>query len=111
MKNRALMYTMVGLLAMGTGSVMACEYKAGETLFKDYADCRYGAENVVVVDLPADNGWEKCVYHLQAFRPEKLLAVTRVENGKEVLSEFEVSERRKPLIGLSLTPKTSPLAL
>ena len=86
MKNRALIYTLVGLLATGTGSVFACEYKAGETQFKDYADCRYGQDNVLVVDLPADQGWEKCIYHLQAFRPETLLAVTKVKDGKEILS-------------------------
>lgn len=86
MKNRALIYALVGLLAAGTGSVFACEYKAGETLFKDYADCRYGSDNVLVVELPEDSGWQECVYHLQAFRPETLLAITKHEGGKEVLS-------------------------
>ena len=90
MNNRALIYPLVGLLAMGTGTVFACEYKAGETKFKDYADCRYGAENVLVVDLPESSGWDQCIYHLQAFRPETLLAITKTRDGKETLS---VSDR------------------
>ena len=90
MRNRALIYTLVGLFATGTGTLFACEYKAGETLFKDYADCRYGKENVLVVDLPQGSGWEQCIYHLQAFRPETLLAITKMKDGKEVLS---VSDR------------------
>jgi hypothetical protein len=85
-KNRALIYTLVGLLATGTGSVFACDYTAGETKFKDYADCRYGPDNVLVVDLPESSSWEQCIYHLQAFRPETLLAITMVKDGQEVLS-------------------------
>jgi len=90
MKNKALICTLAGLLAATAGPVFGCEYKAGETKFKDYADCRYGAENIVVVDLPKSSGWEQCIYHLQAFRPETLLAITKVKDGKEVLS---VSDR------------------
>ena len=90
MRNKVLIFTLVGVLASGTGSVFGCEYIKGETKFKDYADCRYGPENVIVVDLPESSGWEQCVYHLQPFRPETLLAITKVKDGKEVLS---VSDR------------------
>lgn len=75
----------VALLAFG-GIAVACEYKVGETKFIDYANCRYGEDSVVVVDLPEGSGWERCFYYAEAFRPEKLLAVTRMENGKEVAS-------------------------
>lgn len=74
------------LLIMGTGAALACDYQAGETKFVDYANCRYGEDSVLVVDLPDGSGWHKCVYYVEAFRPEKLLAVTRMEDGKEVLS-------------------------
>ena len=69
-----------------SGSAMACEYKAGETLFADYAKCRYGDDAVIIVDLPEDAAWEKCIYQAEAFRPPKLLAVTRDENGTEKAS-------------------------
>ena len=33
-----------------------------------------------------DSTWEECIYYLEAFRPPKLLAVTREKDGKEVAS-------------------------
>lgn len=78
--------TLSMLLFAVAGSVLACEYKAGETSFIDYAKCRYGDEAILVVDLPKGSSWDHCVYHLQAFRPETLLAVTKVKNGKETAS-------------------------
>jgi len=72
-----------GLLMTVSGVALGCEYKAGETEFADYANCRYGEEAIVVVDLPEGSGWDNCVYQLEAFRPEKLLAVTKVREGKE----------------------------
>jgi hypothetical protein len=75
-----------GLLAAGMGSAMACEYKAGETKFVDYAKCRYGDDAILAVTLPEGSAWQNCVYRLQAFRPEELLAVTREVEGKETLS-------------------------
>lgn len=68
------------------GSTMACEYKPGETKFLDYAVCLYGSEAVVVADLPENSAWKHCIYQVQAFRPAKLLAVTREKDGKEEAS-------------------------
>ncbi len=64
------------LVMAGTGTALACEYKAGETKFVDYATCRYGADAILVVDLPEGASWDNCIYQLQAFRPETLLAVS-----------------------------------
>lgn len=86
MNSKDLTLILAGLLAAGTNVAIACEYKAGETKYLDYANCRYGEDSVLVVDLPEGSGWDQCVYHAQAFRPEKLLAVTKEENGKEILS-------------------------
>jgi hypothetical protein len=73
----------VALLACSGVAMAACEYKAGETEFIEYAKCRYGDDAVLVVDLPEGSSWDNCVYYIEAFRPEKLLAVTRMRNGKE----------------------------
>ena len=73
------------LLALA-GNALACEYKAGETHFVDYAKCRYGDDAILVVDLPKGSGWDNCIYQLQAFRPETLLAVTKTVDGKETHS-------------------------
>lgn len=82
--NRRLLHVAFAALLTGVaGSALACEYKAGETQFIDYAKCRYGDDAVLVVDLPDGSSWDNCVYQLQAFRPETLLAVTRIRNGKE----------------------------
>ncbi|HET6592792.1 MAG TPA: hypothetical protein VFG48_07740 [Xanthomonadales bacterium] len=82
MKRKAL-FIVSTLLAAGMGTALACEYKAGETQFIDYAKCRYGDDAVLVVDLPEGASWDNCVYQLQAFRPETLLAVTKTRDGKE----------------------------
>ena len=86
MKRTTLILTLATVLAASTGSAIACEYKAGETEFLDYANCRYGADSIVVIDLPEDSNWENCVYQVEAFRPEKLLAVTKQKDGKEIHS-------------------------
>lgn len=86
MKKRALMITITGLLIASAGTAMACEYKQGETKFLDYANCRYGEDSIQVVDLPESSSWDNCIYLVQAFRPEKLLAVTKDNNGKEEIS-------------------------
>jgi hypothetical protein len=83
---RAWTIACAGLLALSAGTAMACEYIAGETKFVDYAKCRYGDDAVLVVPLPEGSGWQNCIYHIQAFRPEELLAVTKEANGKETLS-------------------------
>jgi hypothetical protein len=83
MTRQAIIFTIAALLTAIAGTTMACEYKAGETKFIEYANCRYGTDSIVVVDLPQGSSWDNCVYQLEAFRPDKLLAVTRERNGKE----------------------------
>jgi len=90
MNGKVLIVTLAGLLT--AGPALACEYKAGETKFLDYANCRYGEDSILVVDLPKDSSFEKCIYYLEAFRPEKLLAVTKEQGGKEVIS---INDRAK----------------
>ena len=85
MNGKALVLT-IALLLTASDALIACEFKAGETKFLDYANCRYGADAVLVVNLPQSAAWESCIYQLQAFRPETLLAVTKTEGGKEVIS-------------------------
>ena len=92
MKRKALIFSITSLLLTSTSAAIACEYKAGETKYVDYAYCRYGEDNIQVVTLPEDATWEACVYHLQAFRPEKLLAVTKEQDGKETVS---INDRSK----------------
>lgn len=86
MKRNAILIALTGILMTGTGTAIACEYKAGETRFQDYAECRYGKDAILVVDLPEGSNWDSCIYQLEAFRPEKLLAVVKDENGKEKAS-------------------------
>ena len=86
MKKRAIIFTLTILMTASWGVTLACEYKKGETKFIDYANCRYGEDAILVVDLPEGSSWDNCVYQLQAFRPEKLLAVTKTRDGKETHS-------------------------
>ena len=78
MKRHALALTLATLLSVGTGTALACEYVAGETIFAEYATCRYGEDA-----MPEGSSWEHCVYQIAAFRPDKLLAVTKTKDGKE----------------------------
>jgi hypothetical protein len=68
---------------LGAIPALACEYKAGETKYVDYAHCLYGTDEVRVVDLPDGSKWEQCIYRTQAFMPPKLLAITRENGGQE----------------------------
>lgn len=86
MNTNALRLMVASVLLASTGIAVACTYKQGETEFLDYAICRYGEDNIEVVALPEDDVWEKCIYYLEAFRPPKLLAVTKEKEGKEVCS-------------------------
>jgi len=86
MKRQFLNIALATLLSAGAGTALACEYKAGETFFAEYAKCRYGADAIVIVALPEGSSWEHCVYQLEAFRPDKLLAVTKTKDGKETAS-------------------------
>lgn len=92
MNNIALNFTIATLLTASAGAAIACEFKAGETKYLDYANCRYGAENLQVIELPENSGWEQCIYQLRAFRPETLLAVTKEQDGKEQVS---INDRSK----------------
>jgi hypothetical protein len=86
MNKKALAFTLASLLTASMSTAVACEYIRGESKFVDYATCRYGEDSVLVVDLPEGSAWDSCVYHVQAFRPEKLLAITKDNNGKEEIS-------------------------
>ena len=86
MNRKSLLLLSASLVLSGAGTAFACEYKSGETKFQDYANCRYGEDSIEVIKLPEDNVWEECVYYLEAFRPPKLLAVTKDKDGKEVAS-------------------------
>jgi hypothetical protein len=84
MNNRLLIIALTGFFT--AGPALACEYVKGETKFVDYAQCRYGTDAVQVVDLPEGSSWDNCVYLREAFRPAKLLAVTKERDGKETHS-------------------------
>lgn len=86
MKKNPLILSLMTLLIANAGVALACEYKAGETKFADYANCRYGEDSIQIVKLPEGSTWENCVYYLEAFRPPKLLAVTQVKDGIEKAS-------------------------
>lgn len=82
--NTAILRFAVAVLLLGfSGLLMACEYTEGKDKYVDYAICRYGEEAIIVVDLPEGSSWEQCVYYAEAFRPPKLLAVTKDVGGKE----------------------------
>jgi len=93
-KTPAAMFSV--LLMAFCGTALACEYKAGETKYVDYATCTYGAESIEVINLPENSNWESCIYLVQAFRPEKLLAVTKERNGTEVVSINDRSQIGNP---------------
>lgn len=86
MKTHLLRPWAAAILLAGGGAALACDYEAGKTKFLDYATCRYGPEAVLAVDLPESSTWEQCVYYTEAFRPPKLLAVTKQEGDKETVS-------------------------
>jgi hypothetical protein len=92
MNRKSLALVVTGLLFASMGTALACEYKSGETKFADYANCRYGSDAILVIDLPEGSSWEQCVYLAEAFRPAKLLAVTKDRNGKE---EASINDRAK----------------
>ena len=92
MNRKALTFTLAGLLIASSGAAIACEFKRGETKFVEYANCRYGEENIQVVALPEDSNWQQCIYYVQAFSPGKLLAVTKLDDGIESVS---INDRSK----------------
>jgi len=86
MNRKTLTLTLASFLLAGSSMAIACEYKAGETKYLDYAYCRYGEDSIEVIQLPEESTWENCIYYLEAFRPPKLLAVTQDKDGKEMIS-------------------------
>lgn len=86
MNKQALTLTLATVLAASPASAMECKYTRGESKFVDYANCRYGEDSILVVDLPEGSAWDNCVYQMQAFMPEKLLAVTKEKDGIETAS-------------------------
>lgn len=84
------------MLLAGDCVAQGCEYKPGETKFLDYAICRYGEDSIETVQLPDDFAWQTCIYYFEAFRPPKLLAVTKQQNGKEVISINDRSQIGNP---------------
>ncbi len=95
--NRTVLLLISTCFLIAQGSIaLACEYKPGETKFLDYAHCRYDADSIEVVSLPEGSTWEKCVYLLEAFRPPKLLAVTKEQDGKEMASISNRSQIGNP---------------
>ena len=86
MNRKFLLIILTGLLLTSASAAIACEYKAGETKFADYAKCRYGADSIEVIILPEDYVWDECIYYIEVFRPPKLLAVTRDKEGREMVS-------------------------
>ncbi len=96
MRKLFIQLVLTAVLMTGAGVAMACDYKKGETKFADYAKCRYGEDSVLVVDLPENSAWHQCVYFSEAFRPEKLLAVTKDVDGQEMLSLNDRSQIGNP---------------
>ena len=95
--NRQMLILIPALmLATGDCAAQGCEYKQGESKFLDYAICRYGEDAIETVQLPEGSPWETCIYYLQAFRPPKLLAVTKQENGGEIASVNDRSQIGNP---------------
>jgi hypothetical protein len=86
MNRKTLLLIPACFLLASTSAAQACEYKPGETKFLDYAYCRYDENSIEVIQLHEGSNWETCIYYVQAFRPPKLLAVTKEEDGKEVAS-------------------------
>jgi hypothetical protein len=86
MRYKTPMLALASLLLAGSSVAFACEYKAGETKFEDYANCRYGEDSIQVIQLSEESSWESCIYFVQPFTPAKLLAVTMQQGDKEVVS-------------------------
>jgi len=86
MNIHLLRFWAAAILLTAGGAALACDYDAGKTKFLDYANCRYGTDAVVAVDLPEGSAWEQCIYYTEAFRPPKLLAITRQEGDTEKVS-------------------------
>ena len=96
MSRKFLVLIPVLVLSAGDCMAQACEYKPGENTFLEYAVCRYGEDSIETVQLPDNFAWHTCIYYLETFRPPKLLAVTKQQNGKEVVSINDRSQIGNP---------------
>lgn len=97
MKRTAWLFALACLLAPATALAQNCKFTQGETKYLDWAHCRYGEDAIIAVDLPENNSWDACIYQVQAFRPPKLLAVTKQEaDGSELLSVNDRSQVGNP---------------
>lgn len=92
----ALLIAISCLFAPTALMAQSCKFEQGVTKYADWAKCRYGADAILQVPLDDSTGWDQCVYLLEAFRPEKLLAVTKDEGGKETLSINDRSQVGNP---------------
>lgn len=95
-RHLILLIALAGLMAPTALWAQSCQYKQGETKYEDWAKCRYGADAILQVPLTESTGWDQCIYLLEAFRPEKLLAVTRDEGGTETVSINDRSQVGNP---------------
>ena len=96
MNSKVQILVLAFFLIAPFSAAMACEYKAGESKFVDYANCRFGEDNIQVVNLPEESNWEQCIYLAEAFSPAKLLAVTQENDGREMLSMNDRSKIGNP---------------
>lgn len=92
----ALLIALAFMFAPTTLRAQSCTYVQGETKYEDWAKCRYGADFILQVPLEDSTGWDQCVYYVEAFRPEKLLAVTRESGGVETISINDRSQVGNP---------------
>ena len=87
MKKLGLLLALACLLSPASVLAQNCKFTQGETEYLDWAHCRYGEDAIVAVDLSENTSWEQCIYYVEAFRPPKLLAITKqLEDGTESLS-------------------------
>ena len=91
-----LLIALACLLAPTALMAQSCQYVQGETKYEDWAKCRYGEDAILQVPLASSTGWDQCIYLLEAFRPEKLLAVTKDDGGSETVSINDRSQVGNP---------------
>ena len=92
----ALLIALACLFAPSTVFAQNCKFVQGETKYEDWAKCRYGDDFILLVPLDEVQSWDQCVYMVEPFRPAKLLAVTREENGVETISINDRSQVGNP---------------
>jgi len=97
MLRNAIVMMLAVIFTAGASVGFACEYKKGETKYADYAACVHGKDAILVVDLPEDfHSWDQCVYLAEAWKPPKLLAITKDNGGTEQVSVSDRSQIGNP---------------